>query len=64
MMRRKLFTCPFICLDTFYMHYMQRLHCARVCASVHTRDKSSADDNVHLLTLFGKQLHLCLYELL
>lgn len=29
-----------------------------------TRDKSSGDDNVHLLTLLGKQLHLRLYELL
>lgn len=63
--------CPFISRlasdvsITFYIYNIccRCLHRAWICASLHTRDKSSADDNVHILTLFGKQLHLCLYEL-
>ena len=44
--------------------YSLCIHYAQVCVSVHTWNKSSADDNVHILTLSGKQLHLLLYELL
>lgn len=33
-------------------------------ATALTRNESRADDNVHVLTLLGKQLHLCLDELL
>lgn len=44
--------------------HSQHSYSAWHCASLHTRDKSSADDNVHVLTLLSKQLHLCLYKLL
>lgn len=37
-------------------------NCAQV--SARTGDESRADDDVHLLTLLGEQLHLCLDELL
>lgn len=35
-----------------------------VCAGGRTGDESCADDDVDVLTLLGKQLHLCLDELL
>lgn len=35
-----------------------------MCTTALTGDESRADNDVHILTLLGKQLHLCLDELL